>query len=747
MIQSKLFSWMVATSCGFLVEVALAPLFTFRSLTSKRSFLPETETTHTRRNSTMDGYFQLSATLEGHEDDVKALVAPFNDTIISASRDRTVRVWTKEAVWSSKINFTSGGFVNSLAFDSLKTLIISGGQDKLINLTDLFSVQLEPSFTLIGHESNVCSLDTDGTQIISGSWDATAKVWENNQLKYTLEGHSASVWDVKILGKDRYLTCSADRTVKLWHKSQELKTFVGHSDVVRSLAILPQDRGFISASNDGTLRVTDFNGDLIEELSGHDSFVYSVKLLSNGDIVSCGEDRSVRIWRDGKPHQVIRLPCISVWTVAVLPNDDVVVGSSDNSIRIFTRDAERAASKEEIKELQDSVESMALNSEAFDESKASAPEVLQSPGSREGQVVVVKSPAGVNEAYQWTENKWTKIGEVVSGSTSDKKVEYDGKKWDFVFDVDVKDGEPALKLPYNVSENPYVAASRFLEKNELPTSYTDQVVQFITTNTQGVTINQQSDYSNPYADTRREKLVPHKQYLGFTLDNHDSILKGLKKFNDVENTFDMSQLSKVENDFKTGDANGLLSVSSEIITTWSNKLVGFDILRYIINKLDTPPAVLTEAIRIGLDPSQPPLYFMTLRMVSNVFLNERWGESIITDLDVASKLLKVISFNPDSLGKHQVNVANAIATVLLNFSIYTVKYQSKKLAELVLDKLQTIGGTVNNASSEAAYRLTVAYGNLVYFDAKLKLDFEKFKASVKYQEQRFTDLFNDIDNL
>lgn len=38
-------------------------------------------------------------------------------------------------------------------------------------------------------------------------------------------------------------------------------------------------------------------GDLIHVLSGHTSFVYSVSVLPNGDLVSAGEDRSVRVWR------------------------------------------------------------------------------------------------------------------------------------------------------------------------------------------------------------------------------------------------------------------------------------------------------------------------------------------------------------------------------------------------------------------------------------------------------------------
>ena len=54
--------------------------------------------------------------------------------------------------------------------------------------------------------------------------------------------------------------------------------------------------------------------------------------------------------------------------------------------------------------------------------------------------------------------------------------------YDFVFDVDIAEGAPTLKLPFNVGENPYDAAERFLETNGLDPGYREQVVNFITQN-------------------------------------------------------------------------------------------------------------------------------------------------------------------------------------------------------------------------------------------------------------------------
>ena len=44
-----------------------------------------------------------------------------------------------------------------------------------------------------------------------------------------------------------------------------------------------------------------------------------------------------------------------------------------------------------------------------------------------------------------------KIGDVVDAVRSGRKQLYEGKEYDFVFDVDIKDGAPPLKLPYNVN--------------------------------------------------------------------------------------------------------------------------------------------------------------------------------------------------------------------------------------------------------------------------------------------------------
>lgn len=243
-------------------------------------------------------------------------------------------------------------------------------------------------------------------------------------------------------------------------------------------------------------------GECVQQLDGHTSFVYSVVVLSSGEFVSSGEDRTVRIWKDGQCIQTLQQPCISVWTVTGLPNNDIVVGGSDSVVRVFTRDIERMAVPEAQKEFDDLLANQAIPSNQLgdvNKEKLPGPEALQQPGKKEGQVVMINTGATV-EAHQWSGEGWQKIGEVVGSNNS--KQTFEGKEYDYVFDIDVGAGPNGnLKLPYNVTQNPYDAAQEFLVKNELPQSFQDQVSDFIIKNAEGVNLG--GTYQDPYTGGNR----------------------------------------------------------------------------------------------------------------------------------------------------------------------------------------------------------------------------------------------------
>lgn len=456
--------------------------------------------------------YKLSATLNFHSSDVRAISSPTSEIVLSASRDSTAVYWKKSASDASfapaSIFKPSERYINAVAYlppsaENPSGYAVTGGQDAVINLFSLEDGQSEPVYSLIGHSENVCCLDVgqDGT-IVSGSWDRTAKVWKNFQLVHDLKGHQQSVWAVLAVDSETTLTGSADKTIKLWQQNKVTRSFQGHRDAVRGLVIVP-DIGFASCSNDSEVRVWTWEGDSVYTLSGHTSFVYSLGLLPTGDVVSAGEDRSVRVWKDGECSQIIVHPAISVWAVSVMPNGDIVSGCSDGVVRVFSAAEERWAAAEKLQEYEAQVASTSIASQQVGDVKKSdiaGMEALSVPGTKPGEVKMVKNEGGIIEAHQWDNaaGAWQKIGDVVDAVGQGRKQLYEGKEYDYVFDVDIQDGVPPLKLPYNVTDNPFTAAQKFLQVNELPLTYIDEVVKFIEKNTAGVNIRTGSEYVDPY---------------------------------------------------------------------------------------------------------------------------------------------------------------------------------------------------------------------------------------------------------
>ncbi|KIY50770.1 phospholipase A-2-activating protein [Fistulina hepatica ATCC 64428] len=461
--------------------------------------------------------YKLSATLQAHSSDVRALAAPTNNLILSASRDSSAIAWkragTSQAFTPETTFHPSDRYINAVAYlrteSQSKHFLVTGGQDCLVNVLSLDPPKDSPVFSLVGHTNNVCALSvTPGGAILSGSWDSTARLWRDFQLAYELKGHSASVLSVLALNEEQFITGSADKTIKLWQTHKAVNTFTGHTDAVRGLAVVP-DVGFASCSNDGEIRVWTLGGDQVYTLTGHSSFVYSIATLPGGGIVSSGEDRTARIWKDGECAQIITHPAISVWTITVLPNGDIVTGASDKMIRIFSKDEVRWAPAEETKAFEDLVASQTLPSQLASGTNENlpGPEVLSKPGNKAGEYKRVKN-GNVIEVYQWDSsmNQWQKIGDQVDHVGSGQKKMFDGKEWDYVFDVDIQDGVPPLKLPYNANENPYTAAQRFLAKNDLSMSYLDQVAKFIEQQATPISIGTSNDeYIDPFTGASRYK--------------------------------------------------------------------------------------------------------------------------------------------------------------------------------------------------------------------------------------------------
>lgn len=497
---------------------------------------------------------------------VRDLSFPSPDLVLSASRDHTVRTWRRTATSPPSYDGTIANqiseYINSLAYippskEYPDGLVISGGKDPCLDVRKPTSVSADNGDRLLpGHSNNVCALRTfpSGEYFVSGSWDHSARVWSVRKwdTEVSLVGHEAAVWDVLPLSDNLVVTACADKNIRIYDLRKavagevEPRSTIYTPDVVRGLARIPAGHStgaeLASSHNDGIIRLWKLTGQQVGELHGHESFVYRLAVLPSGEIVSAGEDRTVRVWRGTECIQTITLPAISVWTVAVCAaNGDIVSGTSDGVIRIFTRDPDRAANPEITQQFEEAVSSSSIPQQQMgqiNKEKLPGPEFLTSKaGTKEGQVQMIKEANGSVTAHTWSTGaqSWINVGTVVDAvGSSGRKVEYGGKSYDYVFDVAIEEGQPSLKLPFNLSDNPYDAATKFINDNELSINYLDQVAQFIVQNTQGATLGQ-SDVSggaDPFGtesryrpgeeeQSSRTRALPQRDYLTITAAKYE----------------------------------------------------------------------------------------------------------------------------------------------------------------------------------------------------------------------------------
>eukprot|EP01023_Acetabularia_acetabulum_P006331 TRINITY_DN12645_c0_g1_i7.p1 TRINITY_DN12645_c0_g1~~TRINITY_DN12645_c0_g1_i7.p1 ORF type:complete len:643 (+),score=127.84 TRINITY_DN12645_c0_g1_i7:2-1930(+) len=300
-----------------------------------------------------------------------------------------------------------------------------------------------------------------------------------------------------------FLTGAGDTKIKRWLCEgastgvviKEVQAFDGHSDTVRALAEYP-GLGFVSGAHDLTAKLWTLDGQIVSEFIGHKMLIYAVAVSQQGIVASGSEDNSVKIWRQsGECLQTIEQPGCS-WSVKFLSgNEDLVTGCADAVCRIWTADGSRVASDEVMQQYEAYL--LALKSKSEDAAGGEVPDgvtvsdisTIQQPGTKDGETKVVREN-GELVAYNWSGSgqEWQKIGVVVSrpeDTVSAPRKWHNGREWDFVFDVDVEEDAPMLKLAVNRGDDVYDAAERFMQDNMLPLSYREQIVNFIIKNTQG----------------------------------------------------------------------------------------------------------------------------------------------------------------------------------------------------------------------------------------------------------------------
>ncbi|KAJ7213360.1 hypothetical protein C8J57DRAFT_1602078, partial [Mycena rebaudengoi] len=193
--------------------------------------------------------------------------------------------------------------VNSVTFSPDGTRIVSGSDDKTVQIWDA-TTGTEVT-KMEGHSYIVKSVafSPDGTRVVSGSSDNSVRIWDatTGAAVTKMEGHSNSVYSVAFSPDGaRVVSGSNDETVRIWDAmtGAEVTKVKGHSSRVRFVAFSPDGTRVVSGSNDDTVRIWDATtGAEVTKMEGHSDSVKSVAFSPDGTrVVSGSEDNTVRIW-------------------------------------------------------------------------------------------------------------------------------------------------------------------------------------------------------------------------------------------------------------------------------------------------------------------------------------------------------------------------------------------------------------------------------------------------------------------
>jgi WD40 repeat protein/serine/threonine protein kinase/TPR repeat protein len=324
----------VTSAQGIILEVLTNPRFTAVRTPAANSVFQDIRTADV----------QL-AVLSGHDNLVNtAAYSPDGTRIVTASNDKTARIWDARTGAQLTVLTGHGGSVYCAAYSADGSRIFTASADKTARVWDARSgAQLA---VLSGHEDEVscATYSPDGSRIVTASDDKTARIWDARtgaQLA-VLSGHTDSVVTAAYSPDGtRLVTASADKTARIWDARTGAQRAVlsGHGDRVDSVDYSPDGTRIVTASRDRTVRIWDARTGAQLAVLGHGSPVFTAAYSPDGmRIVTASYDKTVRLWdaRTGLQLAALSGHGSFVYSAAYSPDGTrIVTTPNDKTARVW----------------------------------------------------------------------------------------------------------------------------------------------------------------------------------------------------------------------------------------------------------------------------------------------------------------------------------------------------------------------------------------------------------------------------
>ena len=216
------------------------------------------------------GARRLTIKEKPHTDEVLGVaISPDNRWVLSASRDRTLKLWDAQSGALLHTLTAHGDAIWRCEFAPDGKWFISVSADQTLRYweVDSFSVKVVGN-----HEDQIngCAISPNGQWIATSSADQTTRLWRlgDSTPVHTLRGHNSSVLVCAFSPDSRTLvTGGFDYKIRLWdvESGQLQHTLTGHTHNVQAAAISPNGRYLLSGGRNGGVRLWDLtNNDCIQ---------------------------------------------------------------------------------------------------------------------------------------------------------------------------------------------------------------------------------------------------------------------------------------------------------------------------------------------------------------------------------------------------------------------------------------------------------------------------------------------------
>jgi WD40 repeat protein len=213
-----------------------------------------------------------------------------NDTMVSGSKDNTIRIWRISTGETVKIITFNVAVYVIRVFSIEYKLIVCGTYGGSNNL-QIFNYNTGAlNRTLIGHSDHVRSIEMlSGQFMASGGADQNVIIWDlfSYSIKYSLTGHTISVTCVKRLSSNLMASGDWNGTIIVWNwlTGERIFNLNGHtSGLYLNSLDLYDDQTLISGSWDRTVKFWNITNDALIRSIDVDIQISALAMLKSSEL-------------------------------------------------------------------------------------------------------------------------------------------------------------------------------------------------------------------------------------------------------------------------------------------------------------------------------------------------------------------------------------------------------------------------------------------------------------------------------